>query len=463
MEVTFVKLGENEGKITVNVVESDYTDKVKAQLKEIGQKKEIPGFRKGHIDMPQLKKRFGKMVKSDVLNDIVYHAAIDWLRENNMDILGYPVPEHVDEINLEDKDYTFDYEVALAPELGIKFDKDVHLPFYNISVGDDMMEAQDKELRERNGIRTNVEDYEGRALVKGTLEELDAEGAVKEGGVKVEDAIVGPFVFKSEDEAKKFEGSKVGGSVVFNPWASCEGNEAELASMLHIDREKTAEMRSDFRMTIAEIIVNRPAEHNQAFYDAVFGADTVHNEEEYNEKLRAGIAQALQPNSANLFQRQTEEYLMDRYGKMTLPERLIKKFITRDAKEPMSEEEVDKAYADSVESIKWDIIENQAAREVKAEVTKEEVEALAKEIAAQQLRQYGMFELNDEILDMYMKNMMNDEQSRRRLVRQAFIQQLFGKIHAAVTLDEKTVTLDEFRAIVDGLNKKNAPEAEAEA
>ena len=42
MEVTFVKLGENEGKITVNVVESDYTDKVKAQLKEIGQKKEIP-------------------------------------------------------------------------------------------------------------------------------------------------------------------------------------------------------------------------------------------------------------------------------------------------------------------------------------------------------------------------------------------------------------------------------------
>ena len=279
--------------------------------------------------------------------------------------------------------------------------------------------------------------------------------------MKVEDAIVGPFVFKNEDEMKKFEGSKVGGKVVFNPWASCEGNEAELSSMLHIDRDKTADMRSNFEMTVAEILVNRPADHDQAFYDAVFGADTVHNEEEYNAKLREAIAQALQPNSANLFQRQTEEYLMERYGKMTLPERLIKKLIASDDKK-MTEEEIDKAYADSIESIKWDIIENQAAREVKAEVTKEEVEALAKDIAAQQLRQYGMFELNDEILNMYMQNMMSDENSRRRLVRQAFIQQLFGKIHAAVTLDEKTVTLDEFRAIVDGLNKNNEP-AEAAA
>lgn len=460
MEVTFEKIGENEGKLVVNVVEADYADKVKAQLKEIGQKKEIPGFRKGHIDMAQLKKRFGKMVKSDVLNDVVYHAAIDYLRDNKMDILGHPIPVNVEEIKLEDKDYTFTYEVALAPELNVKFDKDVHLPFYNIAVSEDMMEAQDKELRERNGKRTSVEDYEGRALVKGTLVELNEDGSVKDGGIVVEDAIVGPFVFKSEDEAKKFEGSKVGGKVVFNPWASCEGNEAELSSMLHIDRDKTADMRSNFEMEVKEIIVNRPAEHDQDFYNAVFGADTVHNEEEYKEKLRGAIAQALQPNSANLFQRQAEEYMMETYGKMDLPERLIKKLIATGEKE-MTEEEIDKAYADSVESIKWDIIENQAAREVKAEVTKEEVEALAKDIAAQQLRQYGMFELNDQILDMYMQNMMNDENTRRRLVRQAFIQQLFGKIHAAVTLDEKTVTLDEFRAIADELNKKNAPAEEA--
>ncbi len=463
MQVNYEKTGENEGKLTINVVEADYADKVTAQLKEIGKKKDIPGFRKGHIDMAQLKKRFGKAVKSDVLNDVVYRAAIEYLRDNNMDILGHPIPVNVEEIKLDDKDYTFTYELALAPELNIKFDKDVHLPFYNIEISEQMMADQDKELRERNGKRTNVEDYEDRALVKGKLQELNSDGTVKDGGIVVEDAIVGPFVFKSQEEAKKFEGSKVGGTVTFNPWASCEGNEAELSSMLHIDRDKTADMRSDFAMTISEIIVNRPAEHDQEFYDAVFGKDTVHNEEEYKEKLRGAIAQALQPNSANLFQRQTEEYLMETYGKMDLPGDLIKKLIAGSEEKKLTEEDIDKAYADSVESIKWDIIENQAARALKVEVNKEQVEELAKSIAAQQLRQYGMFELNDEILKMYVDNMMGDENTRRRLARQAFIQQLFGAIHAAVSLDEKTVTLDEFRNLAEELNKKNAPAEDAAA
>ncbi len=51
MQVNYEKTGENEGKLTINVVEADYADKVTAQLKEIGKKKDIPGFRKGHIDM----------------------------------------------------------------------------------------------------------------------------------------------------------------------------------------------------------------------------------------------------------------------------------------------------------------------------------------------------------------------------------------------------------------------------
>lgn len=454
MEVTFEKLGENEGKLTVNLVEADYADKVKAQLKEIGQKKDIPGFRKGHIDMTQLKKRFGKQVKSQVLNDMVYEAAITYLRDNKINTLGYPMPENVREINLDDKDYSFTYNVAIAPELNIVIDKNVHLPFYNIAVSDDMMAEQDKELRARFGQRTNVEDYEDRALVKGSMAELNEDGTVKDGGITVEDAIVGPFTFKSHAEVAKFEGSKVGGTVTFNPYDSCEGNEAELSSMLHIDRDKTADMRSNFAFTIKEIIVNRPAEHDQAFFDAVFGKDTVTDEAGYNEKLREGIAQALQPNSANLFQRQAEEYLMNTYGNMTLPKELLKKLIASGEEKELSAEELEKAYADAEESIKWDIIENQVAENLKITVSEEELKELAKSIAASQLRQYGMFELNDELLEMYANNMLGDKESRRRLARQAFVQKLFGMIHANVSLDEKTVSLDEFRAIADELNKK---------
>ena len=91
MEVTLEKKGELEGEIVVNLVEADYADRVTKELKEIGQKRQIPGFRKGHVEMSQLRKRFGKEVKAGVLNDIASDAAIKYIQDNQLEHPG-PAP-----------------------------------------------------------------------------------------------------------------------------------------------------------------------------------------------------------------------------------------------------------------------------------------------------------------------------------------------------------------------------------
>ena len=462
MNVTLEKNGELEAKLLVSVEEADYAEKVKTNLKEIGKKRDIPGFRKGHIDMVQLRKRFGKMVKSDVINDVVYDAVIKYLVDNKVNILGRPLPVNVKEINLDDKDYSFEYEIGLAPELNLVLDKTVTLPFYNITVEDSMMEEQDKALRESNGERVPVDTFEDRALVKGSIMQLNEDGSVKEDGIQVNDGIVGPFVFKSKEEAAKFEGKKVGDKVVFNPWNSCEGNEAELSSMLHIDRDKVETARGDFEMNIAEMIAPRPAELGQKFYDAVFGEGAVTNEEEYRQKLHDAIAQSLQPNSVNLFQRNAEDYLMATYGEnMPLPLDFLKKWIMAND-ENVKEDNVDEYLKRTIPGIKWELIENQAAEKLEVKVSEDDVKELARQIAASQLRQYGMLQLTDEIVNYYAENMLSDKNTKERVARQAFVQQLFGRLHAAVNLDEKTVSLDEFRKIVEALSNNTGEEVAAE-
>lgn len=462
MNVTLEKNGELEAKLLVSVEEADYAEKVKTNLKEIGKKRDIPGFRKGHIDMVQLRKRFGKMVKSDVINDVVYDAVIKYLVDNKVNILGRPLPVNVKEINLDDKDYSFEYEIGLAPELNLVLDKTVTLPFYNITVEDSMMEEQDKALRESNGERVPVDTFEDRALVKGSIMQLNEDGSVKEDGIQVNDGIVGPFVFKSKEEAAKFEGKKVGDKVVFNPWNSCEGNEAELSSMLHIDRDKVETARGDFEMNIAEMIAPRPAEPGQKFYDAVFGEGAVTNEEEYKQKLHDAIAQSLQPNSVNLFQRNAEDYLMATYGEnMPLPLDFLKKWIMAND-ENVKEDNVDEYLKRTIPGIKWELIENQAAEKLEVKVSEDDVKELARQIAASQLRQYGMLQLTDEIVNYYAENMLSDKNTKERVARQAFVQQLFGRLHAAVNLDEKTVSLDEFRKIVEALSNNTGEEVAAE-
>lgn len=92
MQVTLEKTSALEGLIKVEVAENDYLPKVNKELKEIGRTRQIPGFRPGHVSLEQLRRRFGKEVKSHVLNEEVFNAVINYLRENKVDILGEPSP-----------------------------------------------------------------------------------------------------------------------------------------------------------------------------------------------------------------------------------------------------------------------------------------------------------------------------------------------------------------------------------
>lgn len=468
MDVTLEKTGELEGRLVVKIEEADYAARVKKELKDIGQNRQIPGFRKGHVDMAQLQKRFGKQVKAGVLNDVASDAALKYIEDNKIQILGQPIPADDNEMNLDEKDYTFVYEIGLMPELNMVFDQNVELDFYNIAVSDEMVAEQDKNIRLQAGDRVTTDTYGDRALVKGTIMQLAEDGQVKADGIQVTDGIVAPFLFKSKAEADKFEGTKAGDKVVFDAFATCDGNEAEISSMLHIDRDRVEEARGNFEMTITEYVVNKPAELGQEFYDKVFGPDTVHNEEEYFARVRDMIAQSLQPNSRSLFIRTAEDYLMETYGtNMQLPEAFLRKFIVRVNPE-IKEEDVDKELKMAIPGMKWEIIEGQAGKVMGIKVEEDDVKAIARSIAVQQLIQYGMGQMAEQMADYYAENLLKDKDQRRRLVEQAYTSKLMNAIHNAVKLNEKTVSLDEFRALVDTLNNASgaevaAAEAEGEA
>lgn len=463
MDVTLEKTGELEGRIVVKIEEADYAPRVKKELKEIGNKRQIPGFRKGHIDMAQLQKRFGKQVKADVLNDVAADAALNYIKENNIDTLGQPIPVVEKEFSIDDKDFTFTYEIGMAPELDLRFDDSVELDFYNIAVTDQMIDEQDKHLRTQAGEQVPAQEYAERALVKGSIMKLNDDGTVCEGekAIQVTDGILAPFLFKSKEQADKFEGTKVGDKVVFDAFATCDGNEAELSSMLHIDRDRIEDARGNFEITITEFVVNKPAELGQEFYDKVFGADNVHNEEEYRKAVADMIARALQPNSNSLFVRTAEDYLMATYGNMQLPTDFLRKYMLRTQTE-IKEEDIDQYLNQMLPRIKWDIIESKAAEKLGVKINEDDVKAAARMMAIEQLNQYGMGQMAEQMADYYAENLLKDENNRRHCAQTAFNNKLMGAIHNAVKLNEKTISLEDFRAMVTALNNATGTQVAAE-
>lgn len=460
MNVTLEKSSPVAGKFIVKVEESDYAQKVKDELKKIGRQATIPGFRQGHIPAGQIERRFGKQAKSQVLNDTVYDAVIKYIRDEKLNVLGEPLPVEVKEVNLDDKDYTFEYEIGIAPVIDVKLDKDVKRDFYKIEVSKEMLDTQDKALRERLGAQVPGEEADEKAIIKGVLQQLNEDGSVNvnDGAIQVNNGIVYPFTFTSKEEADKFLGKKINDKVVFNPWKSCNGNAVELSSMLNLDKDIAGDVKSDFEMAISEIIVLKPAEHNQEFFDNVFGKDKVKNEEEYEKALTEMISNDLMNNSRQLFQAQTENYLMDTYGNMELPVEFLKKWLVA-RNEELTAENIDKEFEAMLPSLKWQLIKERVSEALGIQLNEDDLLNYAKALAFQQFASYGMTNLDAKTIEESAKRLLNDSKTRQRIVEQYSDLKLFEGIANTVTMEEHTVSLDKFKEIVAEVNARHEQNA----
>lgn len=461
MNITFEKLDDLNGKLIVTVDEADYTAKVDDELRKIGRTQNIPGFRKGHIALPQLRQRFGKQVKSDIINRVAGEAVMEYLQNEKLDTVGHPIAEEIKEINLNDKEYTFTYLVGLAPALDIKLDKEVHLPYKGIQVSDAMIDEQDQSLRERFGTQGPGEEVDEKALVKGSMVELDAEGQPLEGGIKVENAIVAPSYFTNKAEAEKFAGKKVGETVVFNPYESCNGNAVELSSMLNIDKEKAVEVKNNFALTISEIITLKMAEHNQEFFDQIFGADKVHNEEEYRKAVAEMIAGSLRGTTDYYANIELKKHLMETYGKAELPKEFLKKWLAIVNAEHIDENtDMEEVYNELLPDLTWSILKSKLQHQLDAAITEEDLKIRAEFIARQQFHQYGIYNVDDATVEQAAKRILENADYRRNIANELEDLKLFAAIRNAVTLDVEEVPFDDYKAYAESFKPA---EAEVEA
>ena len=447
MDVKYEKIDAVRGEITVNIEEKDYAAEVKKQLKEIGKHRPEPGFRAGNVPEGILRKKYGVQVKYDVVSRMVGTAVYDYIKENKIHALGQPMPIAEGTSDLEDADMIYRFKVGIAPDLGLKIDKDLHIPYYKIKVADSMVEERDTLLRRRFGKQEPGQVTDPTAVIKGVLTELNEDGSVKEDGIVVENGIIAPQYFKSAEQAKLFEEKHPGDVVRFNPSKTCDANVTEMSSMLNIDKDDVNNHLGDFNIEIKEIIVVVPAELNQEYFDQVFGKDQVHNEEEYKKALADIIASELKVNSDYRFTLDARHVLTDKVGDVELPDDILINYLENREGQQAAGVQVAEEYEAMKPSLVWQIITDQVIDTLGVTLTEEDVKTLAKARIREQMAQYGMMNAPEQLVVQYTDNVLKDEKARQRLESEAEHNKMFAALVQAVTLDEKEVTAEEFGAL----------------
>ena len=442
MKVSHSNIDNLNAVVSIDIEKADYADKVKKSLRSYGERANIPGFRRGHVPFGMLVKMFGKSVKAEEINRLVSESLYNYISDNKLNILGEPMTAEDQTIDLDNDDnFVFKFDIALAPEINVNVDKNINVPYYTITVSDDMVAKQDEMFRQRQGKQITVDAVsEERDLVKGSMIELE-NGTAKEGGIVVESTILSPAYIKAEKE--KFNNVKVGDKVVFNPAAACEDSVGELASMLNIDREAAADVKSDFEMTVTEITHLQPAEHDQEFFDGIFGKDNVKSEEEYTAKVREMIAAQLAPESDYRFGIDARKAIETAVGEIELPAEFLKRWLVA-TNEKYTDENIAEEYGKMEADLKWHLIKEHIAKAFEVKVTDEDLKALAMSVTRQQFAQYGMTNVPDELLENYSQEMLKSKESRSQLIDRATEAKIQTAIKNAVTLEEKEISTEDF-------------------
>ncbi len=436
------------GLLTITVEEADYQASVEKTLKDYRKKANYPGFRPGMVPMGLIKKQYGASAKMDAINKLIGEQIYKYMQDNKIQMLGEPLPSEKQEAQDLEKPapYTFAFDIAVAPEFKIELNGHNKIDHYTIIVDDALIDRQVEMFTSRNGTYEKAESYEDNDMLKGDLRELDEKGNTKEDGITVEAASILPNYIKDEAQKALFNGAKLGDIITLNVSKAFE-NEAEIASLLKVERDRVKDIKSDFSYQITDIQRYKKHPVDQELFDSLFGKDTVKSEKEFREKIAEGLKEQLAVDADYKFILDVRAYCEKKVGKLEFPDALLKRIMLNNNKDK-GEEFVEKNYEQSIKELTWHLIKEQLVADNQIKVNDEDVLNAAKETARVQFAQYGMNNVPDEYVENYAKEILKKRENVDGLVDRAVDIKLTDALKKVVKLNEKEISLDDFNKMM---------------
>ena len=450
MKISFENPDKINGLLTLVVEEEDYKNDVEKTLKDYRKKANIPGFRPGQAPMGMIKRQFGASVKMEAINKLVGQQIYKYVQDNNIQMLGEPLPSEKQEPADLEKDgpYTFMFDIAVAPEFKVALSGRDKVDYYNITVDDKILDQQVEMYASRSGSYEKAEVYQENDMLKGDLRELDENGNTKEGGITVEAAVMMPSYIKVEEQKNLFNEAKVGDIITFNPKKAYPDNDTEVAQLLKIERDSVKDLESEFSYQITEIQRFKKHEVNEELFKLALGEDTdVKDEAAFRAKIAEGLQAQLVGDSDYKFLLDVRAHCEKKVGKLEFPDALLKRIMLANNKDK-GEDFVEKNYEESLKELTWHLIKEQLIKAQDIKINDEDVKETAKEAARAQFAQYGMANIPEEYVENYANEILKKGNSTEALVDRAIDRKLATTLKTVVKLNEKEISVEDFNKMM---------------
>ncbi len=443
MNITLNKQSNTEGILNIKLTESDYLPKVDEKMKEYSRKASIKGFRPGKVPTGVIKKMFGKSILVEEVNHLISHSISDYIKENKLKVLGDPLPNE-DKARAIDwdnqKDFEFEFQLGMVEDFKVDLSSKVKVTSHPIEVDQNVVDETLNDIKRRYGKVSYPEVSEagdnlfGEISVKGSDEKKGSYIAIE----KVD-----------KKEQKKFIGLKKEDTVEFDV-EKAFADETERARALNMTEEEAKSAKGTYVFHVTSVSRVEPAAINQELFDKVFGNDVVKTEEEFLSKVKETITSNYQRETEHLLDHYIQHYFVDN-TKITMPDNFLKTWLKNTSGGQVTDEVLEKEFTQYKESLKWDLIKNQITEEKSITVEGDEVRERAKKMIIDQFggeaiaAQLGS--KLDDIANNYLAGQDGKGETFMKIYNQLRHDKIMKVVKDAITINEKKVSLDEFKKI----------------
>lgn len=434
MNITKEQIDKLNAVVKVEVSKDDYQDKVDTILKDYKKQANIPGFRKGQVPMGLIKKQYGKAVLVDEVNKLLQDNLNKYLTEEKLDVLGNPLPKQQDNFDWDTDDFSFEFELGLAPEFEVPLKTKKAITQYKITADKKMVDEQVVRIQKQYGKLVNKTEASKVDEITGTFKN---EAEAIESKTTLELSTV-----KSKKAIDSFVGKKVGDIVTIKTKGLFKEYQT-LASILSIPAEKAESLNIEVSFTIEEINEREPAALDQDLFDKLFGEGKISSEKELKDKIKEDSEKQFEQQADQKLLNDVTEYFIEN-TKFDLPSGFLTKWIQTTGENPLTEEEASEEYKKSEKGLRYQLIEGKIIKDNDIQIQFDELKEFAKGFIKSQMAQFGQTNLEEEELDNIAGRVLGNQDEVKRLSEQLMSQKLMTLYKEKGNLKTKEVTYENF-------------------
>ncbi|MEZ4910155.1 MAG: trigger factor [Saprospiraceae bacterium] len=451
MQIASKELAPLHLQLDLTIEPTDYKTDFEKTLKDIRNKAQIKGFRKGNAPQHIINKFYGRETIHDIVQKKLQEAIQDFLKKDNLQTLGNFIPVNDDSLEKittdTSKNYVFKFELGIKPNIEIKgINPEDSYTLYKIEVPEIKIDEAIVSLLKRNGTHENIEGtLQSGDLIYVDVKENDENG-VKEGGIQKNIPISFDDIADSSLK-NKLNSAHPGDTFNFNIYQLEDKPKAFVNKHILGQNDEETEFGPNFTGVIEKITRSVPATLDATLFEKL-GVDTITDEASLREDLRKQYNDLYNNDAVSHMYSNMFLHILDATD-VPLPKEFIRKSIDFDAQSD-DKKITDEELNSYLKSLKWALIREDLIKKYQIHISREDIKLeFIKKV-------YGYFggqaQVGFEFIDNLAERLMKDEKQYEKTAEDLVSAKLFSSIHNDITVVEEPISEIDFSEKVKALN-----------